>query len=58
MIKDNELEQKNLFEIFPTIRFENKEEFIDLKGYNINNNNYKDYFLDFLTLREPQPFLS
>jgi hypothetical protein len=58
-IQDNQLDEQGKFESLPAIRFINDEELLTVEGYNINNSsNYKDYFLDFLKLRELKPFPS
>jgi hypothetical protein len=47
------LTEQGKFESLPAIRFINDEELLTVEGYDINNSsNYKDYFLDFLKLRE------
>ena len=57
--QNNQLDEQDKFESVPAIRFINDEELLNVEGYNINNSsNYKDYFLDFLKLRELKPFPS
>ena len=52
-IQDNQLNEQDKFESLPAIWFINDEELLAVEGYDINNSsNYKDYFLDFLKLKE------